>query len=165
MHAWEASCPRELAEERDEDIARRRRHGGLRRRAWRRRLVKRVRPKPAVDRIQGIVDGNMHHGIEPRFVEGVVERRDAGLRGGHARVGVPDGDGVAAGRGREGGSRLGLPRTGEWGTYGGHKGQNEAEPCLEAHHTPFFLLSRLHADRLGSGTGAARRAVLRVIIA
>ena len=62
----------------------------------------------------------------PRFVEGVGERRDAGRSGSHAGVGVPDGDGVAAGRGREGGSRLGLPGTGELGEDGGHKGQNEA---------------------------------------
>src|SRR5688572_28498697 len=46
---------RELADERHQDIACRRRHGGLRRRVWFRLPVERVRTKPAVDRIQGIV--------------------------------------------------------------------------------------------------------------
>jgi len=91
-----------------------RHHGCLRRRAGCRRLVERVRPKPAVDRIQGIVDGDVHHRVDARFVERVVERRDAGLRGGHARVGIPDDDGVAAGRSRAGGPRLLGPRTGSW---------------------------------------------------
>ena len=64
-----------------------------------------VRTRATIDGIQGVVDSYVHHGIDTRFVERVVERSYACLSGGHASVFVPEGDCVAAaGRSRECGS-------------------------------------------------------------
>src|SRR5262245_40845431 len=75
-------------------------------------------------------------------MEGVVEWSDACCSGGHTRIGVPDGDGVAAGRSGDGDARLRIHRAKELGADGGHKDHNEEESCLEAHHNPFCLLLR-----------------------
>ena len=83
---------RELTDERDQHISCRRSNCGIRRSAWFRLHVERVRTRAAVDGIQGIVDGYVHHGVDTRFVEWVVERSYAGRSGGHASVCVPDGD-------------------------------------------------------------------------
>ena len=112
MQDWEDELKRELTDERDQDISCRRSNCGIRRSARFRLHVESVRTRPAVDSIQGIVDGYVHHGVDTRFVEWVVEWSYAGRSGGHASVCVPDGDCVAAGRSRECGSSLRIHHTG-----------------------------------------------------
>jgi hypothetical protein len=114
-----------LTEERDQDIARRRCDRGFGRCAWFYPLVERIRLKPAIDGIEGVVDGDVHHRVYARLVKRVVEWSDACLHGGLARVCVPHDDRVAAGRSRECGSRQSSPRPGELGEYAGHKGRKE----------------------------------------
>src|SRR5262252_4764570 len=92
----ERKLARELTEERHQNVACRRRYCGIRRSPPFRSLVERVGLKPAVDGIQSIVDGKVHHRVHTRFVERVVERSDARVCGGHARVCIPGGYGVAA---------------------------------------------------------------------
>lgn len=60
-----AIVSRQLPKERDENIAGCGGHRHLWRRTGCRRLAKRIWPKPAIDRIEGIVDREMHHGVEP----------------------------------------------------------------------------------------------------
>jgi hypothetical protein len=128
-----------LAEERDQGIARRRRNCGIQRSSCFYSLVERVRLIPAVNGIQGIVDGKVHHRVQTRFVKWVVERSDACLRGGHTGVCIPGGDGIAAGRRRQCVRKHSNHRPGRLGEYGGHKGHNEKYPSLYAHHAPHLF--------------------------
>ena len=47
------------------------------------------------------MDGDVHHGVDARFVEWVVEGSEAGRCGGHTGVVVPDGDGIGVQRNGE----------------------------------------------------------------
>ena len=94
---------RQLSDERDQHISCRRSDGGLRRSARVRPHIEGVGTRATVNRIEGIVDGDMHHRVEARFVEWVVEGSEAGRGGRHSGVGVPDDDGIAARWGSEGG--------------------------------------------------------------
>ena len=47
--------------------------------------------------LSGIVDGDVHDRVHARFMEWVVEWRDAGRGGGFAGVLVPGEDGIARG--------------------------------------------------------------------
>ena len=88
---------RQLRDERDQHISRRRSHCRIRRSACLRLRVERVRARATVDRIERIVDGDVHHRVDARFVEGVVEGGEARRGGGHTGICVPDGDGIGAG--------------------------------------------------------------------
>ena len=58
------------------------------------------------------MDGHVHHRVDARFVEWVVEGSDAGRGGSRTGVCVPDGDGIAADSSRECGSSLMIRGTG-----------------------------------------------------
>jgi hypothetical protein len=90
---------RQLSDERDQDISCRRSNCGIRRSAWCRRPIEGVGTRATVNSIEGIVDGYVHHCVDTRFVEWIVEGSDTGRSGSHTGVCVPDGDCVAAGRG------------------------------------------------------------------
>ena len=80
----------------DQHISGRRSNGGIRRSARFRLHIEGVGTRATVDGIEGIVDGDVHHRVDARFVEWVVERSEAGRGRSHTGVGVPDGDGIAA---------------------------------------------------------------------
>ena len=88
---------RQLRDERDQHISRRGSHCSIRRSARLRLDIERIRARATVYRIERIVDGDVHHRVDARFVEWVVERSEAGRGGSHTGVCVPDSDGIAAG--------------------------------------------------------------------
>ena len=85
-----------MSDERDQHISRRRSNRGIRRSARVRLRVEGVRARAAIDGIERIVDGDVHHRVDARFVEWVGEGGEARRGGGHAGVCVPDDDGIAA---------------------------------------------------------------------
>src|SRR5262249_7764257 len=109
-------------------------------------LVERVRLKPAVDGIEGIVDRDVHHRVHARLVKRVVERSDARLHGGLASASIPQDDHVASRWSPGRGSVLGSRRPGQLRNYAGHQDGDENCPLLAAHYAPplFWRLS-LHA--------------------
>ena len=91
---------RQLSDERDQHISRRGSNRGIGRSARLRLRIERVGTRAAVNRIEGIMDGDVHHGVDARFVEWVVEGSEAGRCGGHTGVCVPDGDCIGVQRRR-----------------------------------------------------------------
>ena len=85
---------RELLEEWDQYVSRRRSHSSLGRGSWFRSSLEDVGTRATVDRVQRVVDGHVHGGIEPRFVERVVRRSKARVQRGLAGIRIPDGDGI-----------------------------------------------------------------------
>jgi hypothetical protein len=61
------------------------------------RSIERVRPGTSIDGIEGIVDGYVHDRVDTRFMEWIVEWRDAGRGGSFTGVLVPGKDGIAGG--------------------------------------------------------------------
>ncbi len=141
-----AACRREgcrrRVEQCDQDVACGRGDGGVGRRPSTRSPAECVGTRAAVDRVQGIVDGDMRHCIKTRFVERVVVGRHAGSDRGLTGVRVPGGDRI--------GSDLGVGVRGscEWGQHarGGRRGgstskaaneteQSEASNGTDAHET------------------------------
>lgn len=64
---------RQLSDERDEHPSRRRSNSRIRRSARFGMHVERVRARATVYGVERIVDGDVHHGVNPRFVEWVGE--------------------------------------------------------------------------------------------
>src|SRR5262249_31290081 len=64
-------------------------YGGIRRSTRLQRSIERVRPGMSLNGIDGVVDGYMHDRVDARFMEWVVQWRDAGRGGGFAGVLVP----------------------------------------------------------------------------
>ena len=60
---------RELLEEWDQHVSRRRSHGSIGRGSWFRSSLEDVGTRATVDRVQRVVDSQVHGGIETRFVE------------------------------------------------------------------------------------------------
>ena len=87
---------RQLSDERDQHIPGRRGNCGIRRSARFRLHIEGVGTRATVNRIEGIVDGDVHHRVDARFVQWVGERSDAGRGGSHTGIYAPDGDSIAA---------------------------------------------------------------------
>jgi hypothetical protein len=103
---------RQLTDEGDQHISCRRSNGGIGRSARFRLHIEGVGTRATVNSIEGIMDGDVHHRVDARFVEWVVEGSDASRGGSHTGVCVPDGDCIAARWGSEGGRltfRSGVP--------------------------------------------------------
>ena len=115
----------ELVEQCDQHIACGRGDGGVGRRPSLRCGVECVRARAVLDRIEGVVDGQVRHRVHTRFVKRVVGGSEAGNDGGLAGVRVPRGDRVRL---------MGVRRRADRGEY---RQRDEHDETCPTHLSPF----------------------------
>ena len=98
--------------------------------------VERVRTGAPVDGIQGVVDGHVHHGVQPRFVQRVVAGRDARRERGLAGIRVPGDDRIGSDR------PVGVGRGDDRRESRRRDGSREERACQRARHRATRMRSR-----------------------